>query len=63
MKYIARAPVEVLGRDYRPGDTFGAEPEAVAAALAAGHVEAVVEAVAPEPAVTPPSPPVGKGKK
>ncbi len=48
-RYIARGPVTVIGRDYRSGDTFEADPAAVANAINAGLAEAL------EPLETKPS--------
>lgn len=38
MRYLARAPITVE-RDHRPGDTFEAQPKAVAHLVEAGHIE------------------------
>ena len=52
MRYIARAPLTLSGRDYRPGDVVE-EPEGDAsdalAAIEAGHLEPLV----PEPVEVP----------
>lgn len=38
-KFIARAPVTVLGRDYRSGDTFAADPAEVGGLVESGSAE------------------------
>lgn len=42
-RFIARGPVTVNGRDWRSGDTFEAEPEAVEGDVATGLVELLDE--------------------
>lgn len=49
MRLIARAPIVVAGRDYRPGDTFEATPADAEALVAVGKAERVLVAAAPQP--------------
>lgn len=52
MRYIARAPLTLSGRDYRPGDVVD-EPEGDAgdelAAIEAGHLEPLATAAPEQP--------------